>query len=870
MNKRLLQTIVLFLCVLGSYAYNVGDYVFTTDGRFKVTGNDILKNGSITNQDVSSADFGWTDAGGAVLSTERWSIETGKGPNGEPVLESLSGADGVSLFQSIPFEATKSYIITFKIKGPEATTSTVNEGDANYIDVYANIDGTASKTAERFQQVASATVIGSDWTEVSFAFTDTVAGGKAGFINISLARLEAATQVTSFEVREVQRVFDTRIGQRALKYANMLLGREEFSKERDVFENVVTVFTGMLEDPSLADDEAEMNSLLLSLNEEQTAFLDANSADVMTAITSGNISEWSKFNNNENKKSYGDWVLAGTNRWGHGTKAEYANCTYPSAYDLDWCSAYIAKEGLRPGRYMFSVDAQAIKYTKSGSNSSAPNYAVTVDGTKVFVGTDSVDCGVLDPYIFNTYTAFGDLAEGDSLKAGIYFPGFGAGNGGGTFRLKNAVLRLVGVSTEELERAMYVSAIHVQQVELKNRLDIAKEDVASASYPWGKKDLNDSIDKCQPIYDESFTYVDADGNDLGLDIPEYYDELLLDNVRIMGSGINEYIAVNVPFTNLVDYTAEAQSVLDDTKNAGASESTKTALKQAISSSTSLINGVTSEPDSAAFASSLYELKTAVLNFKLTVACYDNPAELVLVNADFRNNEGAKSGKCEGWTPTLQSDEKGWWFFGNDDRFESGYKMYTSRGNTAFSRNKAIQKITITKAGLYEYRAQAYAVNTDRKKYNAMWNGMSGADSLRLSGIFFFFGKENAPDSVNVCTTQTTFTSSNWTADEVRTYSMFYNKKTDGEEVIELGMDALQNGVPMGAGCNQYAFGSNHVFFYGDSVKYATGIEEIPSVVAPATNSDSAVYTITGVKVGNSTANLPKGIYISRGKKFVIK
>lgn len=46
----------------------------------------------------------------------------------------------------------------------------------------------------------------------------------------------------------------------------------------------------------------------------------------------------------------------------------------------------------------------------------------------------------------------------------------------------------------------------------------------------------------------------------------------------------------------------------------------------------------------------------------------------------------------------------------------------------------------------------------------------------------------------------------------------------------------------------------------------TVIEGIPvSGIVPAT----AIYTITGVKVSGSLDNLPSGIYIVDGKKFII-
>lgn len=866
MNKRFLLQIVGLLCVLGTFAYNQGDYVYTPDARFKVVGDNLIKNGSFTNQDVSSADFGWTTNEGGSLSPDNWSIETSQGPNGETVLQSQSAAEGVTMSQAVAFEATKSYVITFKIKGVGTASSSITEGDANYIDVYANIDGSISKTADRFQQVATVETVGTEWQDVAFAFTDTVTGGQAGSIIVSLGRLAAGTQITGFEVRQVDKVYDIRIAQRALAHANLLLASADLPKEGDQLRETVAGIGSILE-TSDADDIATMEDYMNTLATDLAAFLDANSAEMISYISSGDIAGWPKFNNGDGKTSQGDWVFTSdTPRWGHAQDAVEANYSFPSSYVLGWGNASIVKTGMAAGRYMFTIDAYALKYQKSGSDLYAPDYSVLAEGGYVFVGKDTVKIE-LDNRVYNTYTVFGDVAEDGALNAGIYFPGFTTG---GTFRFMNASLRKIGNTAEEVARAQYVADINAQQVELRKHLDLATEEVASTDYPWGKEDLRDSIAAYEPVYTASLEYVSANGEDLGVTIPDGYDDDLLAAVRSMNSARNNYSSTNAPYTELVAYAVEAKTILDDEDNAGATASTRATLAASIESANALIAAVTATEDSLSFATSLVTLKEAVVNFMMSQASFKNPAEVALNNPNFEKNSGQKSGKCEGWTLTLQSDTKGWWFFGKDEKFESGYKIYVSRGNTAFSQNKALQKVTVTVAGLYEFRTQAYATNTGASNYNGMWNGKSGEDSARVSGIALFFGPENAPDSIaNVCTAQTTFGNNVWDPDEMRTYSIFYNKKTDGEEVLELGMDALQNGIPMSKGCNIYAFGSNHIYFYGDSTKYATGIEEIPSVV-PVTNNDTAVYTFTGVKVGNSTANLPKGIYISRGKKFVVK
>lgn len=861
---------VALSCTLGSFAYTTGDYVFTTDARYKVTGADnLLKNGDFSVANPGDAAFGWTDAAGATLSTEQWTINSSAGPDGKTALVSNSAAEGVTIFQTVPFTQGQTLIVSFKIKGVTAFTSSTTAGEGGYIDVYANADGSANKSADRFQQVADVVAVGTDWTEVSFAFTDTVAGGSTGSLIVTLGRLEAGTVVADFYVQEAKSVYDTRVSDRIINYAEYLANSGEFTSGVDEFKETIASMKEAAADPETSDDASAMASLLESLAEEQEAFLDKSSSDYMDNISNGVISSsWPKYNNKD-LKTRGDWTFVGA-RWGHAQGSEFLSDDMPGSYHKTAGAAYITKVGAPAGRYMFAIDAMALKYsTKKGNNSwHDPDYSYYHPYAQVFVGKDSVKYENIDNRVFNTYTAFGKISDGDTLRVGIAYPEFGdATDKGGSFRIKNAVLRILGVNKEEAARQSLVASIYTQQKVLLERLGYAREDISGTTYPWGKPALQDSVDKYQALYTASLVYVNEEGVDQGIDIPEDYDDVLLDAVRMITRARNTMHTLNEPFTNLVEYVPTAQAKLDNESYKNADATYRAALESEVAKSNSLIASVTATVDSASFANAYTDLQAAIYKFEHSCVTPGNPASETVINPYFLQNSGAKSGKATGWDMTLQSDSKGWWLFGADDRFEGGNKAYVSRGNTAFSQNKAMQKITISMKGYYEFRCQAYATNTNSATYNGMWNGLSGADSARVSGIGLFFGPENRPDSIsNVCTTQNTFTE--WTIEDVRTYSIGYEKAADGDEVVEFGMDALNNGVPMGNGCNLYGFGSVHVYFWGTKQNYLDGISDVPVDVLKS--GSKAVYNLMGVKVANSKANLSKGIYISEGKKFIVK
>ena len=86
MKKRLLSLSIAMLGVSSLFAYNVGDYIYTRNGRFQVTGPNLLVNGDFT-QGLETGSIQSMYAG--ALSADTFAIETEGGPNGLPYLKVL-------------------------------------------------------------------------------------------------------------------------------------------------------------------------------------------------------------------------------------------------------------------------------------------------------------------------------------------------------------------------------------------------------------------------------------------------------------------------------------------------------------------------------------------------------------------------------------------------------------------------------------------------------------------------------------------------------------------------------------------------------------------------------------------------------------
>ena len=270
MKKRLLFCCALMVATLSSYAYQRGDYVFTVDAKYKVVGDNLLTNG-----DFSSNFEGWKDASSSELSPTFWSIETGASETGGNVVQSNDGSadqTGNYMFQSVPYESGKTYIISFKVKGVDPLTSSITFGTSNYLDVYVNTDGSLTKEGDGFVQIATTSGVTGDWTSYSYAFTDKVEGGSNGYIVVGFGQLTVGTQVSDVEIREASQVFDTRISDKEFAYSESLLGVEAFANGRDEFQETLAGLKEYLASPEM-ENPAAAEDVMNSFFQAQEALL---------------------------------------------------------------------------------------------------------------------------------------------------------------------------------------------------------------------------------------------------------------------------------------------------------------------------------------------------------------------------------------------------------------------------------------------------------------------------------------------------------------------------------------------------------------------------------------------------------------------
>lgn len=921
MKKRLLISFAAIMGAMTSFAYNVGEYVYTHDAKFKVVGENLLTNGNF------SANYdGWKDYADGALSPDYWSIETGAAQDGGNVIQSADAAadlTGNYMYQAVPFETGKSYVITFKMKGVDPTTSSITQKTSNYVDVFANADGTTSKTADRFQQVATTDAVNAEWTSYSYSFTDTVTGGSKGYIVVSFGQLAQGTQISDIAINEVEQVYDSRIADKEIAYAKSLLAIDDFNNGRDEFAGILEGVEAMFKTSDM-DDVASAEETLKSFVEAENDFLDANSYDVSSMINSKQL--WTTKLQKANG-TYGDWYVEGSTRWFHDPASDpFIRDYLPGGFDLPAGSAKIVKV-MPAGKYFFSCESKGHRMAgTSKALQNTPDYTYVVEGAKVFVGKDSVSFN-LDQRNFERHFVMSTLAEGDTLKAGLWHPATSVDNKlGGTVYMQTPVLRIVGDNANGemktyVENYVTLNNIATQANALKVMLDSAVVVSAKAEYPWGKADLNDTTTKYQAVYSElSVLQPGAELFDVAADSLEQ-------SMRIVRSAINAYYSLNAPYTDLKAQIAQANESLNLPANANGD---KASFKTVIDKAQALINSATAEYNEE-LAQQMKDAKTELADaqsaFEATTAAFNNPSEVQIANPFF---EGASKYKIPtGWTGVMDENSNAKWKGGSDKNYENGSYVCSWKGYTYFPKNSLAQNVNVLKSGVYVLSCQTICYNE---------RGSVDGDRNTHSGVFYYGKLTESADTIAAHMIHTNRNVGYYP----EIYAVVYDKADEVETSIEFGYNALNNTC-----CNQYTFGGNHLRYMGPKAKFDTDLAaalaaslekgaamyqsiasfENDATVEPNTNLtygniyinlghavdyaqaaetssqkmtayyqlqdaiknanvvvtgvkgifaepvakiQKGVYTLTGVKVADNAANLPQGLYIVNGKKVIVK
>jgi hypothetical protein len=831
MRKKLLLAALAMVCTTGAFAYEVGDYILAPANRYKVVGANLSTNGNFASQQD-----GWTE------DTEVWTISENAGPNGENAVKSeKADAENSPLTQSWDVAASGLYVVSY------------------YVNTVGTTGTTTGITVQRVNGEGSATVsgtvgLGTEWTLVA----DTLNVLAGDVITFSAEKLPVGTQITNIEAHMVNEVYDIRFATRNLDFIEKILNEQAFQDGAEEMKGMLEQVREYLVDPEVNESQEAVESGLYG--EFLPAFEDwlNEVAPSAVGIFLTDWSKWTQYNwNSFNNAWRNEWYFIG-NRWGFSPNNSYLERPADDGYvasagiqtSMNLVAVGVKGENalLPPGKYLFTIEAQAV----SASNKAQPygaDHSVAWVGPTLFVGKDTItlENDTISGYYWKKYYHIAEVAEGDTVRAGFIFPAH-TDKKGGRASLRNPNIRAIGSTVDELNYVLNVNSVKVQQNAMKERIDLATEDLQKTvadGYPWGHDVLQALLDSITEVYNASLEVIDAEGNVLNPDgVTSEYAADLLKGVQAMNSGRNAYANTNKVYQTLLADLETAKATIANPANAAG---VKEPFQAVITEAETLVAGVGAEDQSVEYNELDTRLKTAQEAFLMSCATYAQPAPIQIQNANFQDYGGTgkkqPAGLQKGWTYTFTKDLRASQDFktaGPRNNYEGampGYTMDAWRGTTVSPEGKVQQTLKLTAQGIYEYRADAYATDDTWAQYMAIAtviydeSGEVGIDTIYKPEVRLFFGIDGNPDSITV--------SKHYNVAALgghyfcSPYALYYEKTSAEEEVVEFGIECI-NQISNSVGCNAFGFGNNRIFYAGNIAQYkADAKDSLNRVVAQA-------------------------------------
>lgn len=646
---------------VSSFAFEVGDYAYTTTQRLKITDANLVKNGTFA---AGLTEGGWC---GLTLtepvSATTWTVADGEGPNGETVVKS-EGATADEPLCNVwgNLYGGQTYIVSFMVKAEGAGLTTVGTTvGSNYVDFFLNSDGSLAHVASTdeapVKDVATAFNLTNEWQTVTFAFTP----DEGQQLVMHIEKLATGTMITNISVHQVTVVYDDRIALRKKAFADKILADENFNGEgtadaREEFENGVYAYLNeLLNTPGGLDDIGEAESIMEQFDNGLVEFMNASTDNMATETNFKYVTDLTKFPKRNRKdlkanRTDGGFMFrqvgatdGGETNWQHPNGGENFSLAIQGSYANNAGSVALYNATLPAGKYYIAAEM------RNAYMDAKYNRTYTMEkNVKAFVGKDTVDLGIISGEDYTKFYMVGELQEGETFEAGFWWEGHSAGS---AFDIKSFECRAFGNIADEAERAAVWADFIAQYNAVVSARKTLVDMQADANYPWAKDSLARALEAWDPYYNTlmSNNWVAEDGSDTRKATNEelsdwalyqgveLYDEdgnlLKYQLVRGYQNAINYVKEENKVFVTLANEIAAAEILRDDDMNQLGDKATfQNAIDAAQSTLTTTLAATTDatrEADEATVNQAIEDLKAAEEAFKASV-----PELAPLVDIDF--------------------------------------------------------------------------------------------------------------------------------------------------------------------------------------------------------------------------------------------
>lgn len=862
MKKRLLLMFAAALGLTSSFAYEVGDYVYTPNGRFKITGTNLVKNG-----DFTDGLNNWTNLYCQPLSPDTFAV-TDDGPDGRKCLTTLQGAMSVTNWgyqcanfaQDITLPANTTYLCTYKVKAYVPNMSSVGiygryYNHQNFVfpktpGVYPLKGGDGNESGKISGGIFGFSSCSDKWEERTMDYR-TEANDTT--MSVLFFELVPNDSYTDFGIYEARQVFDDRIALETATYIEALVNDEANfpNGDRDGLKMVITDLRGMVGTDMSVSEFADTYKNIMGADGPVTAFLNENSADVSSYYENFTLDDASEQGTGKTTTPAKGWT-ATNNRWGvnaPGFNLMTNHLKSDNSANGNLAASSVSQGAHLPaGKYFYVVRGLGYKMGANGKgkkdNYYIPDYYSQIDGLKYFLNNDSVEMTDLQTSYAKMYMNIFEVKEDGDQTLGFAYPAIPGADtgaapptghtGSATFRLDNVEIRILGKTEKEVELHFIKKTLEAKREDLAASIAAAKETADNKKYLFYNSVLRDSIATSEAVFAAA-----TEATQENIDI-------VVEQKNNMDKAVRAYTRANVEYVKLGEDIELCKTELADENRTKGKETFSAAINVA---DTYYKAQVETSRDSATIMLTDSTLLAARYDYQLVNASYNSPADVPLVNNSFQRKN------AEGWEEDGGAADPGKanWKFSDNADMTDGYQIYFNRGYSQTNEKWVWQDVEIPTAGAYRFEAEAIVTNS---KWTAGTTAETdtylfiGSDSLMIATPSNGSGNQDYQGNV----TKFTITK---IIEDINTL--------DQAGVIRVGLERKPT-IQLG----HIYLGSCHLYYLGSKEDYENGISDVNNA---ATLNNGDIYTINGVKVranANSLKGLAKGIYIMNGKKYVVK
>ena len=661
MKKRLFFAFMAMCIAVSSYAMTQGDYVYTHQGRFLITGANLNANNAFQSMD------GWTvlSATEGVTLADKFNTNANGLAEGMNSVVNLDATEGEGMyFKFEPADASATYIVSYKLKGSgaaEVTTRIKTEYlKTNLVLVKGNTDGSYNGTAGEDGTytetdaviVNKAEELTGEWQSFNYAI---MGDGTARTYYVSFTGLATDIEVADLQIAPAVQVADLRQRDAMLNKLNVYKNCYEWEAElladmgiNEAIDNLQTIGD--------ASGQAELDEMLASAQEVLTEFINANMDDYFVSNAGNNLNT----NVGTRLSAIGDWTCWPAGRAfpgdGYYNLGSYAG-------GIKWGTevyGVFMKKDLDAGSYVFSIEGLANFKEAQSSSCWTVNDGLKMGIANAYIikvpaegvepsATDTIATffQVLDPVEYTSTIITAKIEESGTYEIGYKVTCKEALQDltrGGTVFLKNASLFAKTANKYNQKQLTYEADVREQITAGRDGLTKAADNLSSTEYIWGKVDLRACVDTIETKISD---YEKLDQDAIIATYQEDYVKSLTEETgylvyEIYQTAVKDILAANKRFEAVNDTLASIQTAIDNAELVLAQRvydaaTGKAALQAAIdgakSVQTSMKAANYSEENAAAIVAAIAVLNEAVETFKTTV-----PASAIatIIDIDFED------------------------------------------------------------------------------------------------------------------------------------------------------------------------------------------------------------------------------------------